>query len=239
VLVRLEDGHPHRPLLRLRQDVLVLHLQRTPTERQGFVLPTEGGPRRGGLEQRVWEAVESLLGRPEELVAALDRRIEREKNANGNPEREAAAWARRIENVERQRERAQDAYLAGAFTVEELTAKLAALNGQRGTAEKELATCRKRGGKVAELGAARDALLNRRPLLFTAVGEDERRAQAPEERREVYREHRIEVKIGADGEPVVTGLFGEQTLCDTETLSRGAPDQLPAFLRRPLRVGGI
>jgi site-specific DNA recombinase len=192
-----------------------------------------------GLEQRVWEAVESLLGRPEELVAALDRRIEREKNANGNPEREAAAWARRIEDVERQRERAQDAYLAGAFTVEELTAKLAALDGQRGTAEKELAACRKRGGKVAELERARDALLNRRPLLFTAVGDDERRAQAPEERREVYREHRIEVKIGADGEPVVTGLFGEQTLCDTETLSRGAPDQLPAFLRRPLRVGGI
>ena len=124
--------------------------------------------------------------------------------------------------MERQRDRAQDGYLAGAFELDELRAKLSALDGQRDTAERELAACRKRGGKVTELEAARDALLNRQPLLFTAVGDDERRAQAPEERREVYREHRIEVKIGADGEPVVTGLFGEQTLCDTETLSSPA-----------------
>ena len=175
-----------------------------------------------GLEQRVWEAVERLLGRPEVLVAALDRRIEREKNANGNPEREAAAWARRIEDVERQRERAQDAYLAGAFTVEELTAKLAVLDGQRGTAERELAACRKRGGKVTELELARDALLDRRPLMRTAVGDDERRAEAPEEKREVYRLHQLEVKISEDGKPVVTGLFGERPLCDTETPSSPA-----------------
>lgn len=170
------------------------------------------------LEAMVWEAVEGLLGKPGELVAALDRRIEREKDANGDPEREAAAWARRIDDLERQRDRAQDGYLAGAFEVAELKAKLAALDGQRHTAEKELAACRKRGGKVTELELTRDALLNRRPLLLTAVGDDERRAQTPEEKRGVYREHRVEVGVTPDGGIILDGVFGEKVLCDTKTL---------------------
>jgi hypothetical protein len=45
------------------------------------------------------------------------------------------------------------------------------------------------------------------------------RSTTPEEQREVYHQHRVEVHIEEDGEPVLTGLFGERTLCTKETPS--------------------
>ena len=182
------------------------------------------------LEEAVWQHVFRLLSTPEELVAGLDRKIEQERMATGgDPERELRAWLIRIEELDHQRERAQAGYLAGAFSVAELKDTLARLDEQRRAAEKEADACRNRRGRVSELERVKDALLARKPLYLIATGGGDHRADTPEEKRGVYRQHSIGLNITPEGGVMLDGAIGEQVLCTTETLSRtGSAGRPPA-----------
>ena len=176
-----------------------------------------------GLEGLVWGRVERLLSRPEELIAGLDRMIERERlRTGGDPDEEARRWHRRLQELDEQRGRSQDLAIEGMLDREELRVRLERIEGQRKMAEKELELTRHRGQRVRELEDLKARWADGTPMMFEYVEGADHRSATPEEKRRVYRHHRVEVNIGEDGFPVLTGTFGEQVLCNNETLSSPA-----------------
>jgi hypothetical protein len=184
-----------------------------------------------GLEELVWKRVERLLSKPNELITGLNRMIEKERlRTGGDPDEEARRWHRRLRELEEQRERSQDLAIEGLLDREELRGRLNRIEGQRKMAENELALTRHRGHRVRELEALKARWMDSVPMLFTYVEGAEHRSATPEEKRNVYRQHRVEVNIGEDGEPVLTGAFGEESVCTNETLSlAGLVSNFPLF----------
>jgi len=73
--------------------------------------------------------------------------IEEERKAMcDDPERESKVWLDKIAEVDRQRFRAQDLAIEGLLNSDELREKLAHLQEQRRTAERELETLRTKDG---------------------------------------------------------------------------------------------
>jgi chromosome segregation ATPase len=87
----------------------------------------------------VWRAVSTVLTNPESLRRDLEAVIERARETHGDPEPEAQAWAATLSEVERKRDRYQEMFAADAMTLDELRAKLDALEEMRETARRELA----------------------------------------------------------------------------------------------------
>jgi hypothetical protein len=110
------------------------------------------------VEGATWDFISGLLADPEELLAGLDAFIEAEKAKTGDPEGQRRALRRQLENLARQRERAQDAYLAGAFELEELNVKVASLEEQRRSVEEALGAIGDGGQKLRELEEMRNFL---------------------------------------------------------------------------------
>ena len=102
-------------------------------------------------EERVWSFVWSLLTNVEEMEAAVDRRVEEERRRLRKPEREAEMLAGRLVDLDRQRSRLQNAYMQGAFEVDELKSRLADLEEGREATEEALAAARNRSGRIAKL----------------------------------------------------------------------------------------
>ena len=77
---------------------------------------------------------------PEQLRNDLDTMIEQERSAGrrANPEREAKALLDKLAEVDRKRNAYQDQQAEGLISLEELRAKLAALEGTRETVRREL-----------------------------------------------------------------------------------------------------
>jgi hypothetical protein len=171
-----------------------------------------------GFEGLIWRRVERLLSKPDELIAGLDRMIEKEQlRTGGDPNEEARRWHHRLHELDEQRERAQDLAIAGLLDRDELRGRLERMEGQRRMVEKEVELTRHRGHRVRELEALRTRWMEGAPMMFEYVEGAEHRSTTPEQKREVYRQHRVEINIEEDGEPVLTGLFGERTLCTKET----------------------
>ena len=79
------------------------------------------------LEETVWRFVIGLLTDPGWMVEGVDRLIEEERSRlRGDPEQEMRGLRRQMRDLEVRRGRAQEAYLAGAFSVDELPGQAAA-----------------------------------------------------------------------------------------------------------------
>ena len=90
----------------------------------------------------------------------LDTMIELKRNeVRGDPEHEAKIWAAKLSEVERKRARFQDMAAEGLIDFEELRAKLAALEEQRESAQRELDNLKTHRERMAQLEAERDAPL--------------------------------------------------------------------------------
>jgi hypothetical protein len=77
----------------------------------------------------------------------------------GDPEREMQIWTKRLADAGRQHARAQDGYLAGAFEIDELRAKLDALETERKIAARELEAVRSKAERLASLRLETEALI--------------------------------------------------------------------------------
>ena len=161
-----------------------------------------------------------LLTNVEEIEAALDRHIEEERRRLREPEREAETLAGRLVDLDRQRLRLQDAYMQGAFELDELKARLADLEEGREATEEALAAARNRSGRIAEL------------RLFKAhLGEyawytmAELNGFTPERKHREYRRLRLRVEVRPDGELVATwGFGGEMAVPKTDAVEIVHPD---------------
>jgi site-specific DNA recombinase len=169
------------------------------------------------LEERVWSEVRAYLEEPERLRADLDRAIELERGGRGDPDREAKAWARRIADAEAKRARFQHAYAEGVVSLEDLRERLAELDGEKATAERELAALRDRAGRVRNLERDRDAVLE--GLIGDAS--EALDSMGPEQRHRFYKMLKIKVHIDAEDALEITGAFPEPirsgpAFCTTE-----------------------
>jgi site-specific DNA recombinase len=170
---------------------------------------TQKALRASEVEPVVWAFVSGLLKDPERVRAGMDRLIEQERQASSaEPEREAEVWAGKLEECARLRAAYQDQQAAGLMTLEELAAKLEAIEDTRRIAERELAAIGDSLKRAEELEADRDALLESYAEMVPAALDELSGA----ERNRVYRMLRLEVTPSGEGYEV-TGAFctSEQT----------------------------
>lgn len=170
------------------------------------------------LETLVWEFVSSLLKHPQRVRQGLEAMIETEREGmHGDPEREAKLWLERIAEADRRRGTFQDMAVEGLITFDELRAKLAALEDTRKTARRELEALSRRRKRIEELERDKDALLES----YAGTVPEALDVLTPEERHRVYKMLRLQVALGPDTPPEVSGTFGDDILvCGSETSSR-------------------
>jgi hypothetical protein len=149
--------------------------------------------------------VSGLLQDPERLRVGLKKLIEEERRASrGNPEREEASWARKLAEVDRKRGAYQDQQAEGLITLDELRAKVAALEETRSVALKELQALKGRRERLECLEHDADALLEHYAKMVPKALDD----LASEERHAIYKMLRLRVVVFADKPVEVTGVFG-------------------------------
>ena len=157
-------------------------------------------------ETAVWGAVSSLLTDPATLQQDLQAMIEREGKAHGDPEAEARAWADNLAELERKRDKFQEMFAAEAMTLDELKAKLEALNEARETAKRELAALAGKRERLEAIERDRDLILES----YAALDPEALEALSSEERRKVYGILDLTVEPLADGGLKISGAFGEE-----------------------------
>jgi site-specific DNA recombinase len=166
------------------------------------------------LEEQVWRFVHGLLTEPERLRVGLDAIIEEKRQAmHGDPSEAANIWLDKIADVDRQRARAQDLAVEGLLSSDELRAKLAALEGTRETAKRELEALKSRKEEVEELERDRDALLESYAVMVPEGLE----IFGPEERRWVYKLLRLNVFADADGSLTAMWMFTRASVIQEDT----------------------
>jgi site-specific DNA recombinase len=197
-----------------------LHYYRCPTRRDNGKEACDVTNRRADrLEAEVWESVRAILSDPERLRADLDAMIEMKRSAErGGPRREMGAWLERLAEAERKRTKFQHAYAEDAISLEDLRARLAELDQVRELAQTELERLRQHEEGLAQLERDRDAVLES----YAGASDDALDSLTPEQRHNLYRSLRIEVRAHADGstEIVLGDLLSYDEVCTEESLSR-------------------
>ena len=105
----------------------------------------------------------------------------------------------------------------GLITFDELREKLAALEGTREVAERELEAAGKRRDRVEQLKRDKDALLEH----YAHMAPEAVDMATPEDRRRVYEVLRLRVVAQPDGRIEANGEYvGAPSVRTTETISR-------------------
>jgi len=152
----------------------------------------------------VWDLVSGLLSDPERLRAGLDAMIEDERGAlRGDPEREARAWFERLAAVDRKRSGYLDLAAEEIIGRDELRAKLAELEEDRESAEREIAALEGRRERLERLERDRDAVMDDYAGAVPGSLDD----LGPEERHQVYKMLRLKVLAYPDKSLEVSGAI--------------------------------
>lgn len=182
------------------------------------------------VEEPVWEFVRSYLLSPEQLRQDLDRMIDIEREGlRGDPGREHATWVRKLSELDRKRSAYQDQQAEGLITMDELRAKLAALEEVRETARRELEALRTRRERIAELERCRDGILEH----YAAHAPEALDSLTPEERHQLYKMLRLRVTLTIEGEIEVSGVFfGGGAFCLPESTQGGYNRRRSRYLKQ-------
>jgi site-specific DNA recombinase len=152
----------------------------------------------------VWDLVSGLLSDPERLRAGLDAMIEDERGAlRGDPEREARAWLERLAALDRKRSGYLDLAAEEIIGRDELRAKLAELEEDRETAEREIAALEGRRERLERLERDRDAVMDYYAGAVPGSLDD----LGHEERHQVYKMLRLKVLAYPDKSLEVSGAI--------------------------------
>lgn len=113
-------------------------------------------------EAAVWEFVVGLLTDPWRMVEGMDELIAQERDLlGGDPEQEMRGLRRQLRDLEERHERARDAYLGGAFSVDELNATRSRLDEDKEAVLRQMDLCENRGERLQRLVSFRDTLTKR------------------------------------------------------------------------------
>jgi site-specific DNA recombinase len=152
----------------------------------------------------VWDLVSGLLSDPDRLRAGLDAMIEEERGSlRGDPERDARDRLEKLAALDRRRSGYLDLAAEGIMGRDELRAKLAELEENRGAAKREIAAIEGRRARIERMERDRDAVMeyyaNEVPGSLDAL--------SPEERHQVYKMLRMEVLAYPDKSLEVSGAI--------------------------------
>jgi site-specific DNA recombinase len=183
-------------------------------------------PKADERESEVWEVVSGLLKDPSRLRAGFKKVIEEERRAlRGNPAQEIKAWAKKLAELDRKRSAYQDQQAEGLITLDELRAKLSALEETRTVAQRELDALSSRQEHIERLEKDADVILERYAGMVPGALDN----LTSEERHRIYKMLRLKVLLHADGSTEITGVLGgpiETGPCrsaKTEGSSRSVP----------------
>src|SRR5215210_1862898 len=152
----------------------------------------------------VWDLVSGLLSDPKRLRASLDAMIEEQRGTlRGDPEREVKAWLERLAVLDRKRGGYLDFAAEGIMDRVELRAKLARLQEDRETAEREIAAIEGRREWLEQMEHNRDAVMEH----YAGTVPDSLDDLSPEERHRIYRMLRLEVLAYPDKSLEVSGAI--------------------------------
>ncbi len=211
-------------------------------------------------EAAVWEFVTGLLTDPWRMVSGMDELIAQERDLlGGDPDQEMRGLRRQLRDLEERHERARDAYLGGAFSVDELNATRSRLDEDKEAVLRQMDLCENRGERLQRLVSFRDTLTKRADawtslleehpdlLQYAAEGspmpwDTDPFAQAqrrelendtPEGRRERYLSLELRVVAHAEGELEVSGIFGREVLYTWDPSSRPRRTTTPSSPSSP------
>lgn len=164
------------------------------------------------LERMVLHAVLDAVKNRDELIRKANDTFERERDrllrAGGA---DAAGWRRALDEIERQRVRAQRAYMEEVIGLEDLRARQSELDAEKAHTERLLSEHEGREDRLRHLEAARDKAIGQikrgewRKLGITA----------PEARRERYREIGLTAEAAVDGTVRLSWGLGEVAVLST------------------------
>lgn len=173
----------------------------------------------GALERKVLHAVLGAVKDRDELIRKANDRYERERNRLLRAgAADAAGWRRALDEIERQRVRAQRAYMEEVIGLEDLRARQSDLDAEKVHTERLLKEHEGREDRLRHLEAARDKAIRQiRRGEWAKLGITE-----PQARRERYREIGLTATAAVDGTVRLTwGLGQEAVVCTQDPASRG------------------
>jgi site-specific DNA recombinase len=152
----------------------------------------------------VWDLISGLLSDPERLRRGLDAMIEEGRRAlRGDPEREERAWLERLAALDRKRGGYLDLAAEGIMGRSELRAKLAEIEEDHETAEREMAAIKGRRERLEQMERDRDAIMEHYASAVPGSLDD----LGPEERHQLYKMLRLEVLAYPDKSLEVRGAI--------------------------------
>jgi hypothetical protein len=152
----------------------------------------------------VWDLVSGLLSDPERLRKGLDAMIEEQRGSlRGDPEGEARTWLERLAALDRKRSGYLDLAAEGIMDRDELRAKLAELQEDRETAEREIAAIEGRREQLEQMERDRETVMEH----YAGTVPEALDALSPEERHKIYKMLRLEVLAYPDKSLEVSGAI--------------------------------
>src|SRR5215211_437140 len=152
----------------------------------------------------IWNLVSGLLSDPERLRAGLDAMIDEQRGAlRGDREREAKVWFERLAALDRKRGGYLDLAAEGIMDRDELRAKLAELQEDRETAEREIAAIEGRRERLEQMERDRETVMEH----YAGTVPESLDDLSPEERHQIYKMLRLEVLAYPDKSLEVSGAI--------------------------------
>ena len=152
----------------------------------------------------------------------------------GDPHRQSKVWLKKLSEVDSKRSRFQDMAAEGLITFDELRSKLDEAEQTRERAQAELEALNRRRENMEELERDKDAVMES----YAGMVPEELDNLASEERHQIYKMLRLQVTVGPDMPPEVSGAFGgDLDFCNSESSSRSrwipTLTSYPAWEMRP------
>jgi hypothetical protein len=165
----------------------------------------------------VWEFVSGLLKDPERIRKGLEALIEEERAGMlDDPQQQSKVWLKKLSEVDSKRSKFQDMAAEGLITFDELRSKLEEAEQTRERVQAKLKALNRRREKMEELERDRDAVMES----YAGMVPEELDDLASEERHQIYKMLRLQVIVGPDRPPEVSGTFGEDLdFCGLESSS--------------------
>jgi hypothetical protein len=173
-------------------------------------------------EEAVWSFVYHKLHSPAEIIRSLDELIAAERRKlRGDPEAEVRVLRRNLSGLDVQRQRLQDAYLVGAFSLDELRGRQQQIDEAKESILREIEATEDRGSRVVELQQVRDSYAEGGSMYFTYVEGGRPPYDAdPEARHDEYRRLELRVKALGKDQLEVSGVFGTARIYTDDPLLR-------------------
>lgn len=180
------------------------------------------------LEQTVLHAVLDAVKDRDELIRKANERFEQERtHLLRVGDTDVAGWRRALDEIERQRVRAQRAYMEGVMSLENLSDRQAELDAEKAYTQQLLSEHEERENRLRQLEATRDKTVRQiRSGEWGKLG-----ITTPDARKERFHEIGLSIEAAVDGTVHLSWGLGEKApVCTTDPSSengRGMEEHRP------------